>query len=376
MISVMMPVYNAGQYLRESIESILNQTETDFELLIVNDGSTDESENIILSYHDPRIKYFKKSNGGESSARNMALREAQGDFIVFQDADDVSLPHRLETLKRGFRSGNIGFVHSDMLLINEQGNPIGYWQSRHIEREKLLRFFLKIGTPFNNPSMMVRKRLFEGLWYEESLKIGPDTDMVSKFSLFCDSVHINEPLLLYRRHGNNISNQNDYEVLFKHVRTFIERHPLRELFPEIRWDKESAETAELKAKILLALFLVRKQMVLDANQIINDLSAKIENIADLDSKKFIYGIYHLMAGNKNEALTLLTQVEKKDHLVENYIGEIYAQSGDYQRAFNHFTVALRIKPDYEEASENIRSIGGAKGLHLIDVSWSKFLKKQ
>lgn len=144
MISVIMPVYNGAEFLEDTIQSVINQTEKDFELIIINDGSTDHSEEIILSFSDPRIRYFKQENQGPAAARNKGLDHVNGDFVVIQDADDVSLPCRFEILKRRFTSPVV--VHSDVLLINEKNEPLGYWTSSNIERKRILRFYLKVGT--------------------------------------------------------------------------------------------------------------------------------------------------------------------------------------------------------------------------------------
>ena len=96
-ISVLMPVYNAENFLKEAIDSILNQTFKDFEFLIINDGSTDKSKEIILSYNDPRIRYFEnKSNLGVARTLNKGLRIAKGKYIARMDADDISYIQRLK----------------------------------------------------------------------------------------------------------------------------------------------------------------------------------------------------------------------------------------------------------------------------------------
>lgn len=95
-ISVLMPVYNSEKYLNEAIESILNQTFVDFEFIIINDASNDNSENIIESYQDSRIKYFKnEKNLGVAKTLNKGLKLAQGKYIARMDSDDISLPERL-----------------------------------------------------------------------------------------------------------------------------------------------------------------------------------------------------------------------------------------------------------------------------------------
>ena len=97
LVSVVMPVYNASPFLREAIDSILNQTYPLIELIVINDGSNDagKTENIILSYGN-KVKYIKKENGGVASAINMGIAYANGEFIARMDADDISLPTRIE----------------------------------------------------------------------------------------------------------------------------------------------------------------------------------------------------------------------------------------------------------------------------------------
>src|SRR5687767_7542953 len=96
LISVLLPVYNAEKYLRESIDSILKQTYSNFEFLILNDGSTDGSEEIIKSYSDPRIRYSKHENCGLAATLNKGIEQAKGEIIARQDQDDISLPERFQ----------------------------------------------------------------------------------------------------------------------------------------------------------------------------------------------------------------------------------------------------------------------------------------
>lgn len=100
MISIIIPAYNAADYLVQTIESVLNQTYSDFELILVDDGSTDRTCEIIKDYQgkDARIKYFYKENGGVSSARNLGLQKATGDFVSFLDSDDLWDKRFLESM--------------------------------------------------------------------------------------------------------------------------------------------------------------------------------------------------------------------------------------------------------------------------------------
>ena len=96
-VSVLIPVYNGAPFLKEALDSILNQTFTDFELILLNDASPDNSEEIIKQYNDDRIRYYRnKKNLGISASRNKLMDLAQGEYWVIMDNDDISLPFRLE----------------------------------------------------------------------------------------------------------------------------------------------------------------------------------------------------------------------------------------------------------------------------------------
>ncbi len=97
-VSIIMAVYNGEKYIGEAITSVISQTYPDWELVIVNDGSTDHTVDIIQSFPDPRIRLFHQANTGCASARNRVLEEAQGEYLAYLDADDVFLPDHLEIL--------------------------------------------------------------------------------------------------------------------------------------------------------------------------------------------------------------------------------------------------------------------------------------
>lgn len=121
-VSIIMPCYNASKYLAQAIDSALNQTYTNLELIIINDGSTDNSENIILSYKkkDSRIQYYYQSNQGVSSSRNKGLKLASGNIIAFLDTDDVWEPINLEIkIKALYSNPNVSWVYSDLFLADE-----------------------------------------------------------------------------------------------------------------------------------------------------------------------------------------------------------------------------------------------------------------
>jgi teichuronic acid biosynthesis glycosyltransferase TuaG len=121
LVSIIMPVYNSEDYIREAINSVLNQSWPYWELLVVNDGSADNSEKIILSFNDSRIRYFSQTNKGVAFARNVALKVMQGDYFCFLDADDVLPQKSLEARIKVFKQNpQLSFV--DGLVVYKDGS--------------------------------------------------------------------------------------------------------------------------------------------------------------------------------------------------------------------------------------------------------------
>lgn len=120
MISVIIPVYNTDKFLKKCLDSIINQTYIDFEVIMVDDGSTDNSANICKSFvnKDSRFKYFYKENGGSSSARNLGLRKAKGDYVAFIDSDDYIDSDYLEVLSEGCKDG-YDIIQCGMRLVRK-----------------------------------------------------------------------------------------------------------------------------------------------------------------------------------------------------------------------------------------------------------------
>ena len=126
MVSIIMPSYNTASYIKESIQSVLNQTYTNWELIIVDDCSTDETEEVLATITDSRIKYFKnKENSGAAISRNKALREARGQWIAFLDSDDLWLPNKLEKQINFMKNNGYKFSYTNYEEIDMASNKTG-----------------------------------------------------------------------------------------------------------------------------------------------------------------------------------------------------------------------------------------------------------
>lgn len=156
-ITVLMPAYNAADYIREAIDSVLAQTFTDFELLIVNDGSTDETEQIINSYTDSRIRLHSQANAGVIGALNAGLELAQGALIARFDADDVCYPNRLQ-VQYDFMQAHPDYVliGSATDYIDKDGEYLFEWQPVAYSHDDL-QVAIFTTCPFDHPTIMYRR---------------------------------------------------------------------------------------------------------------------------------------------------------------------------------------------------------------------------
>jgi glycosyltransferase involved in cell wall biosynthesis len=177
MVSVILPVYNGQNYLAAAIESILGQTYTDYELIIIDDGSSDSTKEIVLSYSDSRIKYFYQENRGLSISLNRGIEYSQYEYIARMDADDIALPQRLEMQITYLKDNpNIDLVGGQMHAINADGDFIGYRHSP-VGEENIGRY-IKFGCPVFHSTYLVRKYVYKSLSGYRNLKTAQDYDLL------------------------------------------------------------------------------------------------------------------------------------------------------------------------------------------------------
>jgi hypothetical protein len=256
-----------------------------------------------------------------------------------------------------------------MLLVDELNKPIGYWQSQNTTPRHMLRFFLKIGTPFNNGSMLIRRELFKNFEHDTTLKVGSDSDMVFRVVPGYSSVHIAEPLYVYRRHSSNVTKKANYDQIAAHVRKLLSRHRLEELVPELGWGSKKHAENQARATAIIALFLARRNMVIDADEWIK----KANNIECGASGKLFVRAISLMINKSYElAKQILLTCKDRDCVIDNYLGEIAAYLGDNRSAFHLFLSAIEKNPNYEEPVDNLRGLGGTENLQMADTTWLKY----
>ena len=228
-VSVYIPAYNAIDFIEEAIESVLNQTYTDLEIVVVNDGSTDETGEFLDKLYgvNPRITIIHQDNGGISSASNTAINHCRGEYILQLDSDDALLSETVEMLVNVLDKNDIGFVYGDSYLTDQTGKVYGKAYSWSMyDRYRLLQ-----GMMVHHPRMF-RKRDFNRIsGFDENLSNAVDYDLFLKPEV-TDGYHLQTPLYLYRQHNSNTSKVNSMQQdknNFKCIQLALERLGLANL---------------------------------------------------------------------------------------------------------------------------------------------------
>ncbi len=219
LVTVLLPVHNAAAFLADAINSILSQTFSDFELLIINDGSTDESKKIIESFNDKRIRFVEnETNFGLIATLNRGIKMAKGKFIARMDADDISLPMRLEKqFEKLNADSSIAVLASFVDFINEDGEVTGVLNTdRETVSETEIRSMMMRTNCIAHPSVMIRKDVVEKFLYNAKQKSAEDWDLwmrmlASGFRI----AKIPEALLHYRIHPASIMGKDKVAVVLE-----------------------------------------------------------------------------------------------------------------------------------------------------------------
>jgi tetratricopeptide (TPR) repeat protein len=199
-IAVIIPAYNQSQYLGQAIQSVLEQTFKDWEAIVVDDGSSDETRSVALSYPDARLHYIYQENRGLSAARNTGIRNTTAPYLSFLDSDDLFLPEKLAILLENLEAQPaVGLVAGQAIPIDEHGKQVGKIMDTPIPQpsEQLL-----LGNPLHVGSVLLRRNWQEKAGYfDESLRSYEDWDMWLRLGrLGCGMDYINQPVSLYRFH--------------------------------------------------------------------------------------------------------------------------------------------------------------------------------
>jgi len=285
LISVVMPVYNGEKYLNEAIDSILNQTFTDFEFIIINDGSTDQTEEIILSYDDSRICYVKNEKNLQIvKTLNKGISLANGKYIARMDADDISMPERFERQVEFMENhSDIGVCGTWMQTI---GDLNGVWKMPVTHEDIIVKMLFH--SCLMHPTVFIRMQVLSlnNMLYDEAFSGTEDYDLWLRLSQVTKFSNIPKILLSYR-----INNMSDQRSAYK--------------------KKQRDQANKLRERYLKDNGIICNETELTLH---NDLATSRYNATEgfaLDSKQWLLNITFIL-GKENK----LIEKACKKHLTE------------------------------------------------------------
>ena len=224
-ISVVIPAYNAVNYIGEAMESVILQGAKDLEIIVVDDGSTDGTGKFVQENY-PQVRYLFQNNKGPSSARNLGIKEAKGEYIAFLDSDDCWISGKIKLQSEVLdKYPKVGIVACNFFNIDREGNILTEVKGGHyLDKHQLLNdLFVKNVITGSCSGVLIRKECFDKLgMFDEELTGAEDRDMFFRILHCYDIQFIKMPLVKIRRHENNA--HKNVEMMRANQRNFIKKN--------------------------------------------------------------------------------------------------------------------------------------------------------
>ena len=204
-VSVIVPCYNSQSFIKRTIESALKQTYTNLEIIVVDDGSKDNTGDIIKSFNDARIKYFYQENNGLSFTRNVAIKHATGEYVAFLDHDDQWLPEKIEKQLRLFeRNPELGLVFSDAYMVSSERKTIACFKERKPSRGNIFYEYLLSDNFVPLLTVLTPKVVISRYMpFDDRYKISEEFDLFLRIARDYKFDYVDEPLGNYYIHDAN-----------------------------------------------------------------------------------------------------------------------------------------------------------------------------
>ena len=227
LVSVITATYDMGRYVSGTLDSLLAQTHPAVECIVVDDGSTDDTPEVLARYaDDPRVKVIRQENAGQTVAKNRGLREATGEFIGFCDADDLWRPEKIALQLPHFADPKVGVVYGNFQFIDGEGRPIATDRPRTYSGRITGKLLVDNFVHF--PTALVRREVIEAAGgFDESLSMGIDFDLWLRISVDHDFLYLPDILVDYRIWEGQMSHRTGERLdnAFRLMRRFLADHP-------------------------------------------------------------------------------------------------------------------------------------------------------
>lgn len=375
LVSIIMPVYNSARYLSEAIESCLDQTYRKFELIIIDDGSNDDSKEIIEFYwrkYPDKIKvHFFQKNQGAAAARNKGIKMARGDYLVFADSDDIQDKERIQQIIESIKRDKVDMVFNNCLMIDENGQSLGkdLGFPEILNNSNGLLLSLQRNYFWTSLATVKNDRL---VYFDESLMRSEDYDLFLKLLFHgWKFTFIKEPLVKYRIHSGN--NSSDYEKARKATIKILNKYPVENLYTKL---KEKGHP-EKDIYITFGIMSIIKKEYDNAVDYLNkakDMAG--DNYIDLLQIFFYSGVayyYESKLKDSYESFKKAYLQDSEDSALLNNLGVLECLvNEDLNKAKELIEKALLLKPGYLDAIYNLDRIKEGK---RPDKITEKFLRK-
>jgi glycosyltransferase involved in cell wall biosynthesis len=264
LVSCIIPTYNRAHIVGRAIQSVLNQTYKNIEVIVVDDGSQDNTQEVVLSIKDERVRYIRlHRNFGAAFARNIGIANARGEFVAFLDSDDYFLPEKIEKqVELMLKDESIGVCYTEVYYELDNGELVHKESPR--ARGKIYEVFLTTPKIIALQTFLVRKQIFEKIVFDESMKVGSDARFMIELSKIADFDFIPLPLCVIDRRKQEKSlwrGQVEIGILIKHkIKSFEERKSdifkvagssyVSRLYNRLAWTAYKYGNKNLAAKLL------------------------------------------------------------------------------------------------------------------------------
>lgn len=345
MISIVIPIYNQERFIGATLESILNQTYQDFEVILIDDGSTDTTPMICKAYceRDSRFSYYRQDNQGPSAARHNGIQRSSGTHLCLFDGDDLMAPERLQKQIEVFQKDpTIDILYTALKLINEKGEEIGEIRGQDYPPQDFLVYMLFRNMIPALSTTMVKRECLIAHNFDFSLRNAEDYEFMLRLAQHYRFQYLDIPLTFYRRHQKNLSND-------------LSAHRQAELKILNRYEESFVDQAIAKSNLSSDVKLMMKGKIL-FNQ--EKWQAALDTFQGLYSAlSFFYGgVCSFKLSRFDEAMVSFEDSLKLDPTnpaCHNNLGVVYYFKGRFSEASEQFEMALELKSGYMDAQMNL-----------------------
>lgn len=319
MISVIVPLYNCDKYIKECLESLLQQTYTNFEIIVVNDGSTDNSENIVKQFQDEKITIINQENRGLFHTRISGLKAAKGDICMFLDADDILNKEALETVQEYFTNGYDCIIYKLASFSQKDEKTYHYEQAifshntcfQQTDRNHLLSILFTSGKLNSIVCKAFKKELIDVKKLSQYPRIAIGEDALFTLELFTNmtrTIYLDSILYYYRQQAESLSHNLTENIYFDNVFRF---NLYREIAEKFFFGEE---LKQMKERIDFVVIKMTTAMALNDRYVVPDYQSFGKIFQKVSADSFLIDAYNRVKTSKKRLFTIIVMLIIKGHL--------------------------------------------------------------